>query len=259
MTRMRPEQDELTWLGQAGFRLRHGGVVVLIDPFFSEHEKRLRPPPVLSFVADADWVLVTHEHVDHLDIGCIAQIVAAQPGVNVVLPAPIAGMVAGIVPEEQIHAVAPGAFLVAGALEVEVVPAVHGVTIGDGYSDGSGHDGRVRFVGYVVRTRTRTYYHSGDSIVTSELIGCLAAKSVDVALLPVNGRDFFREDRGIVGNMNVREAVGYADAMGASVLVPMHWDLFSGNTERPGVVVDEAAGTGRLHVLVMRQLEPFVW
>jgi L-ascorbate metabolism protein UlaG (beta-lactamase superfamily) len=58
--------------------------------------------------------------------------------------------------------------------------------------------------------------------------------------------------------MNVREAVGYADAMGASVLVPMHWDLFSRNTGGP-VVVDEAAGTGRLHVLVMRQLEPFVW
>lgn len=259
MIKMLQEHDELTWLGQAGFRLRHGGVVVLVDPFFSEHAKRLRPPPELSFVTDADWVLVTHEHLDHLDIDCITQIAAAQPSVNVVLPAPIAGMVEGIVPAEQIHAVGPGTRLRAGSLEVEVVPAVHGVTLADGFSDGSGHDGRVRFVGYVVRTLTRTYYHSGDSIVTSELIGWLADKSVDVALLPVNGRDFFREDRGIVGNMNVREAVGFANVMGASVLVPMHWDLFSGNTERPGVVADEASATGHMHVLVMRQLVPLVW
>lgn len=257
MTRMQPHLDELTWLGQAGFRLCHNGSVVVIDPFFSEHEKRLRPPPDLSFVGDADWVLATHEHIDHLDIGCLRQIASRNPKVNVALPAPIAHMVEGIVPANQIHAVEVGTSIRAGSVVVEVVPAVHGIQIEDAYTDGSAGDGRVRFVGYVVRTAARSYYHSGDCIVTAELIDCLAGKQVDVALLPVNGRDYFREQSGIVGNMDVREAIGFAKAIRASVLVPMHWDLFRGNTERPGAVADQAVG--QLHVLVMNQLSPLIW
>jgi L-ascorbate metabolism protein UlaG (beta-lactamase superfamily) len=50
--------------------------------------------------------------------------------------------------------------------------------------------------------------------------------------------------------MDAREAVRLAQELGVRVLVPMHWDLFNGNTVRPGIAVDEAAGDSGLHVLV---------
>ena len=56
---------------------------------------------------------------------------------------------------------------------------------------------------------------------------------MDVAVLPVNGRDPEREARGIVGNMDAREAVELALAIGATLLVPIHWDGFAGNTVPP--------------------------
>lgn len=57
--------------------------------------------------------------------------------------------------------------------------------------------------------------------------------------------------------MNVREAVRFAQAVGAGTLVPMHWDLFQGNTERPGAVLDEVAEAGAdLNVLVLSRLRP---
>ena len=72
------------------------------------------------------------------------------------------------------------------------------------------------------------------------------------------GRDFFREERGIVGNLNAREAVELASRVGARILVPMHWDLFAGNTEQPSVVLDEVVRTGaRLHVLTLDRLRSF--
>jgi L-ascorbate metabolism protein UlaG (beta-lactamase superfamily) len=148
---MRPEQDELTWLGQAGFRLRHGGVVVLIDPFFSEHEAST-PTPVLSFVADADWVWSRTRGPPRHQVHRPNRRRAARRQRGASRADRRHGRrhrAGGTDPRGGARS-----FLVAGALEVEVVPAVHGVTIGDGYSDGSGHDGRVRFVGYVVRTRT---------------------------------------------------------------------------------------------------------
>ena len=78
--------------------------------------------------------------------------------------------------------------------------------------------------------------------------------AVEVALLPINGRDEEREARGIVGNMDAVEAVELALAIGASVLVPHHWDGFEGNTVPPGSAVD--AADGRLHVAVPARWVP---
>ena len=91
-------------------------------------------------------------------------------------------------------------------------------------------------------------YHAGDTIVTDALREALDPLGIDVALLPINGRDVEREARGIVGNMGAAEAVELAVAIGSSTLVPYHWDGFAGNTVSPGATADLAAG--RLHVVV---------
>jgi L-ascorbate metabolism protein UlaG (beta-lactamase superfamily) len=59
-----------------------------------------------------------------------------------------------------------------------------------------------------------------------------------VALLPINGRDFFREsEQNIVGNMDPREAARLASDIGVQLLIPMHWELFSHNRGFPGDLV----------------------
>ena len=118
--------------------------------------------------------------------------------------------------------------------------------------------GQPRFVGYVLSTGDVSIYHSGDTLVKSELLHELSSRAVDVALLPINGRDYFREEAGLVGNMGVREAVQLAVRTGIRTLVPMHWDLFAGNTERPGAVLDEVVATGGdIHVLTLARFKPY--
>ena len=102
-------------------------------------------------------------------------------------------------------------------------------------------------------------YHAGDTLVTGALLAILGDMRIDVALLPVNGRNWFRERQGLAGNMDVREAVGVAREIGARVLVPIHWDLFAANGERPGAVVDEVVATDApLHVVTLRRELPWV-
>ena len=141
----------------------------------------------------------------------------------------------------------PGDVLDLGGVECRVVPAIHGVTMDDAYGDGSALGEGPRFVGYVLGGGRRVY-HAGDTIVTDALREALDPLGIDVALLPINGRDAEREARGIVGNMDAAEAVELAVAIGASTLVPYHWDGFAGNTVPPGATADLAAG--RLHVVV---------
>jgi L-ascorbate metabolism protein UlaG (beta-lactamase superfamily) len=53
---------------------------------------------------------------------------------------------------------------------------------------------------------------------------------VDVALLPINGRDFYWISAGIIGNFSYRETADFAVRSGAKVVIPMHYGIFRNNT-----------------------------
>jgi L-ascorbate metabolism protein UlaG (beta-lactamase superfamily) len=244
-------QSQLTWLGQAGFLLEAAGRRVLIDPWLSPHESRLVEPAPFELVSDQiDDVLVTHEHADHLDLPFLRRLAQHSPHAQLILPEPLAARAEGILPLRPVGA---GERFELGELGVAVVPAWHCVDVADGYSDGAG-----AFVGYVIAGAGPTIYHAGDTIPNPALAGALADQAVDIALLPVNGRDAERERRNIAGNLSAREAVELALGIGAHTLVPYHWDAVVGNTERPGRAADEAAQQGAsLHVLVLANLVPY--
>jgi L-ascorbate 6-phosphate lactonase len=239
-----------TWLGQAGLRLdTHRGCVV-VDPWISRHDDRLVPPPPLELAVDGvDWLLVTHEHLDHLDLPLLPALLERSPGARIVLPAPLVELVEDVVPVPRPPPVQPHDTLELDGLGLTVVPAIHGLSAEDAYGDGSALGGRPRFVGYVLGGRRRVY-HAGDTIVTSDVRLALEPLGIEVAFLPINGRDAEREARGIVGNMDAAEAVELAVAIGARRLVPIHWDGFAGNTVLPESAVDAAGGRIDIHVPV---------
>jgi L-ascorbate 6-phosphate lactonase len=239
-----------TWLGQAGLRLETPRGCVVVDPWISLHDDRLVPPPPLALALDGvDWLLVTHEHLDHLDLPLLPALLERSPGVRIVLPAPLVELVADVVPASRLLPVQPQDTLELDGLELTVVPAIHGLTPEDAYGDGSGLGGRPRFVGYVLGHRRRVY-HAGDTIVTDDVRLALEPLGIEVAFLPINGRDAEREARGIVGNMDAAEAVDLAVAIGARRLVPIHWDGFAGNTVSPASAVEAAGGRIGVHVPV---------
>jgi L-ascorbate metabolism protein UlaG (beta-lactamase superfamily) len=243
----------LTWLGQAGFLVEYGQTRLLIDPFFSEHEARtFPPPPVDTFGAGIDRYLITHQHLDHLDPGSLRAVAERSPNVMVIAPEPLRGMVEGL----PCEGVRPGDRVeLPGGAAVRVVPAVHALHPSDGYSEGGDPP---RFVGYVLEVDGMAIYHAGDTIADDRVLAGLEGVKVDVALLPVNGRDYFREQRGLSGNLDARDAVELAAHCGASILVPIHWDLFRGNTERAGAAADAAADAGLpVHVMTLSRERPW--
>ena len=49
----------------------------------------------------------------------------------------------------------------------------------------------------------------------------------------MNERNYYREKRGIIGNLTVREALGFAQEIDAKQVIPIHWDMFSLNNALP--------------------------
>ena len=251
-------QPSLTWLGQAGFCLEAEGLRILVDPFLSDHEARLfAPPDATPFATDIDWVLVTHGHLDHFDKDFVRTVERHSPSATLVLPSPLVDEASAVAPMLNVIGIRPGdrRFL-SPLVGLHVIPAWHGFEVADGYTQGHTADGASRYVGYVVRLPGCAVYHAGDTIITDELRAALAVEQIDVALLPVNGRDYYRESMGLVGNMDAREAVRLASELGVEMLIPMHWDMFAGNTVRPALVIDELPADTTMHVLTPARFVP---
>jgi L-ascorbate metabolism protein UlaG (beta-lactamase superfamily) len=106
---------------------------------------------------------------------------------------------------------------------LHTVPAAHPQV----ETDAEGH---WKAVGYVIECAGRRFYHSGDTALTPLLFEHLERlKPLDIAILPVNEQNYYREQLGIIGNMGLRDAFAFARDLGVHTLVPMHWDMFEPN------------------------------
>lgn len=231
----------LTWLRQAGFLLEGGGEAVLVDPFLTDDASLAVPAHgTPEGLADVTVVCATHEHGDHLEPSTWARIAATSSRPVFVLPAPIRRQAeeAGLSAERVIGA-SSGVPIAVGGVTIHPVPARHGVHAADAYDFGEAFSGEgSRYLGYVFELGGVRIYHAGDTIPYDGMEETLRALRPDIALLPINGRDYFRERLDIVGNLTPREAADLAAAIGVDLVIPMHYETVPGNMESPGVFVD---------------------
>jgi L-ascorbate metabolism protein UlaG (beta-lactamase superfamily) len=234
---------QLWWLGQAGFALRHRGLVILVDPYLSDGlarkyagtqfpHRRLHPPPVdparLRRVAA---VLHTHAHTDHLDPDTVAAVRVANDPVFVAPRARRDVALARRVPVDRLVALDAGETSDLDGVRVTALPAAHEELTRD--DTGAHH-----FLGYVIEIGGVRVYHSGDCVPYPGQAELVAELQVDVALLPVNGRDAHRLGNGVPGNFTVDEAVDLCHRAGVAALVCHHFGLFDFNTVDPAWLVE---------------------
>jgi L-ascorbate metabolism protein UlaG (beta-lactamase superfamily) len=238
---IRDGQVGLTWLGQSGFVLRFASATVLIDAFLSPHRDRMIPAPFAPNEAKGfDIVACTHEHSDHLDLEALPSIAEASPHARLVIPEPCVEMVmAAGIPANRLVSMQPSRPVQCCGLTLHAVAARHGLHPGDAYNFGEElSSGLIRYLGYAIRAGRICVYHSGDTIDFEGLADRIRDLHVDIALLPINGRDSQRETMDIVGNLDAVEAAQLAADSGVKVVVPMHHDMFAANSGVPERLVE---------------------
>lgn len=236
----------LWFFGQESVAIKGKETVVYFDPFFSDYlevrgVKRAYPPLLMpESITVADLCLITHEHEDHLDPWTL-QVMAKQcPKARFMAPLSCRAELessCGIKPERIIDSLTGEWIELDGEngerIRIKPVPAAHERI------ETTGSDRAHRYVGYLLELNGVKLYHAGDTIVYPGLPELLEEEAVDLGMLPINGRDYFRTSRGIVGNMNFREAAELAKVAQMDMVVPLHYDLFAGNSEKPGNFVQE--------------------
>ena len=222
-------------LGQVGVTIKGPGGVLYVDPYLTDSDgqggslPRTFPPPLTpAEVTNATAVLLTHVHIDHTDPDTVLPLSEASPDARYVASFTSCDTLveAGLDGDRIVVPEVGEPVEIAGA-KITAVPSSHTELEHDperGYP----------YLGYVIEWNGVTVYHAGDTVVYDGLIETLSTWDINVAFVPINGRDYFRTGRGIIGNTDFRETAELTETLDIGLIVPTHYDLIEGNTADPG-------------------------
>jgi L-ascorbate metabolism protein UlaG (beta-lactamase superfamily) len=232
------EHPHLWWLGQSGFLVQWQGRYLLIDPYLSDSltkkyagtdkphvrmTERVIAPERLDFV---DVVTSSHNHTDHLDAETLVPLLQANPDLTVIVSLAnlsFASERLQILPQRLIPIRADGDPVTVDPFTFHAIPSAHESLEPD-------ENGDHRFIGFIVQAGQWTIYHSGDCVLYHGLVERLRQWKIDIALLPINGRD---PGRGVAGNFTAEEAARLGKEVNAGVVIPCHYEMFEFNTVSP--------------------------
>jgi len=188
--------DNVFWLGHDAIRIE-GSKIVYIDPW-----------QIAAGAPAADLILVTHDHYDHFSKNDVRRL--STPATVLVGPAEVTEQHDG-----EKRTMAPGDTVVIEGVTVTAVPAYNVDKFKEpGQVFHPRGDGKL---GFVLEVDRRRYYHAGDT----DRIPEMAAIDVDVAFVPVSGTYV----------MTAEEAAEACGAIGATVMVPMHYGTIVGSID----------------------------
>ncbi len=76
-----PQDLGVTFIGHSSFLLQLGGLKILVDPVFSTRlvvlRRQRRPGLLVEGLPAIDIVLLTHAHMDHLDMSSLRRVIRA--------------------------------------------------------------------------------------------------------------------------------------------------------------------------------------
>jgi len=187
---------KITYLGHSAVKVEVSNKIIYIDPFLSGNPKA---PITADEITEADIVIVTHDHGDHLgDAFAICKktnawlvsqyeitVLANENGIEKVEPMNIGGPIS------------------VEGIKIALTPAWHTSQRGDP-------------TGVIIQALGKTVYHAGDTGLFSDmkLIGELYKP--DIALIPIGGRF----------TMDIYQAVKAVEFIKPKYVIPIHYNTF---------------------------------
>ncbi len=191
--------NKIKWLGQASVRIEDEKIIY-IDPYYLSGN----PPK-------ADIILITHDHMDHLDRKSIEKIIKQET--TILVPEGINTGIKGA----KVAQVKPFATNKIYGYNIMTVPAYN--------IKKSFHPKSKGYVGYIIEASGIKIYHTGDT----ERIPEMKDISVDIIMLPL----------GQTYTMNsVEEASQAVLDTKAKIAIPIHFGMYEG-TEKDAMTFKE--------------------
>ena len=193
---------EITVIGHGSLMFRFGGKIIHVDPFSGVAD--------YSKLPQANMILLTHEHRDHLDTKALDRLRTDKT--KIILTAKCAQQVKGgtIMRNGDVKTI--------DGLEIEAIPAYNLVHM---RSEGVPYHPKGNGNGYVITFGDKRVYVAGD---TENIPEMMQLKDIDCAFLPIN----------LPYTMTPEMVADAAKAFKPKVLYPYHYHF--GKTDLPKLV-----------------------
>ena len=183
------------YYGHSCFQLDDGNYKLLFDPFLTGNPAA----PISSEEVQADYVLITHAHGDHIGDGY--EIVKRTDATAIGIPE-----VMDIGDDVNTIGMNVGGTLYLPFGFVRMVPAVHSSGIAGGVA-----------VGYVVKIGGKIVYYAGDTCLFGDMQLIGERDSIDYAILPIG--DHY--------TMGIEDAARAVEFLGAKNVIPVHYNTWA--------------------------------
>jgi L-ascorbate metabolism protein UlaG (beta-lactamase superfamily) len=240
-------EPSITWIGHSTFLIQLGGLNIVTDPVWARRmafQKRLSPPGVeLSDMPDADVVLVSHSHYDHLHMSSLRRLRGHK---KMMVPAGLKTklFLRGFRDTMELHWWEDTTF---HNVKFTFVPAQHW-TRRNPWDKNTSHWG-----GWVMQADNGpTIYFAGDSGYFRGFGDIGRRFNIDVALLPIGAYDpeWFMSSQ----HVNPEEAIQAFLDLRAKYFVPMHYGAFKLADDTPQEALDRLEAARSKHNIPEEQL-----
>lgn len=219
-------EDLVIWLGHSSYYIQLAGNRILIDPVFSVDAAPVpfanrafsgTNPYTVDDMPPIDYLLMTHDHWDHLDYPTIK---ALEPQVGEVFTGLGVGAFFerwGYDPEQVHEADWNDTFALESGLTIHVLPARH-------YSGRMLTRNRTLWVGFAIESPERRLFFSGDSGYGPHFAE-IGQRFDGFDLVSLDHGQY--DPRWAYIHMTPEEAAEAAEELGAAMLLPAHVGKFS--------------------------------
>jgi L-ascorbate 6-phosphate lactonase len=249
-TQVEPGSIAIFWLAQAGFVFKTPtNKIIFTDPYLTDYVQRVLPEYGLGFKrvmpklieadeVDADYVVSTHSHQDHLDADALP-ILLKNPRIRFIGSPDCREYYekAGI-PQDRFTIAHQGETLTLDDFSLTGVAADHGELAPDA-------------LGYLFNFGGIKVWQVGDTAFRPEIWQEIFRAGVDVILPPING---------VFGNLNGLEAARLAQEAHAKIAIPCHFWMFAAHFGNPAEFLEACkVHAPEVRPLLMTQGELFVY
>jgi L-ascorbate metabolism protein UlaG (beta-lactamase superfamily) len=218
------DQLGITFIGHSSFLLQMAGCNVLIDPVFSKRLillRRQRQPGVkIEDLPPVDLILLTHAHMDHLDIDSLRRVIRATRKLagrtpEVVVPRGVEDLVENL-GFSRVHRLEWWEAITIHGLMLTMTPCRH-------WGARMFRDMHRGYGGYVIEGNGHSIYHSGDTAYFDGFREIGLRLQPEIAMLPIGA--YFPDSYRSVHTSPEEAVKGFID-LGARQMIPMHYGTF---------------------------------
>lgn len=225
-----PREDiGVTFIGHSSFLIQIGGLNLLVDPVFARFlvllRRARRPGVKIKDLPPIDAVLLSHAHMDHLNLPSLRKIIRhtyrkTGKAPAVIIPAGVEDLVEKL-GFSQVTSLRWWESTRMGDVEFTMTPAKH-------WGARMFKDTHRGYGGYVMRSGEHVLYHSGDTAYFDGFYEIGQRLKPSIALLPIGA--YFPDSFRSVHTSPEDALQGFIDLQ-ASVFIPMHFGTFKLSAE----------------------------